>query len=217
MTTEDRFKSKNIHEQCGVGVDMIIKSAMSRKSLDNVTCLIIAFENFEKTLFSDYNHLSGNPKEIHRPSVLSSMQYYQTASTLRVKDNTDELARQGTNSFVRNNSSNASSIKNSLDDNNEHYNNNFNPTIKYNPGVNDKHPKKVTLDLSGSNRRVEDQQMRKNGEPRLSFAVKSKISPFSMSEANTHYPLSTKNIDTKHITYNGINGFNKFISSKKGY
>ncbi len=38
----------NIHQQSGKAVDMIIKSAMTRKSLDNVTSTMITFNNFLK-------------------------------------------------------------------------------------------------------------------------------------------------------------------------
>ena len=48
MMAAEEERSKSIHEVCGISIDMIIKSALSRKSLDNVTCAIIAFENFER-------------------------------------------------------------------------------------------------------------------------------------------------------------------------
>ena len=40
------FENINIHEKCGLIVDYIIKSSMVRKSLDNVTCLMIALKDF---------------------------------------------------------------------------------------------------------------------------------------------------------------------------
>ena len=42
------FENANIHEKCGLIVDFIIKSSMVRKSFDNVTCLMIAFNDFTK-------------------------------------------------------------------------------------------------------------------------------------------------------------------------
>ena len=47
ITTKES-KTKNIHKQCGVGVDMVMKTSLVRRSLDNVTVVIIAFSNFEK-------------------------------------------------------------------------------------------------------------------------------------------------------------------------
>ena len=52
-------KLKNVHEQCGMAVDMIIKTSLMRKSLDNVTSLVIAFPNFERHLFGN------SPSEIN--------------------------------------------------------------------------------------------------------------------------------------------------------
>ena len=43
---EYNFENVNIHEKCGLIVDFIIKSSMVRKSFDNVTCLMIAFNDF---------------------------------------------------------------------------------------------------------------------------------------------------------------------------
>ena len=40
--------NNTIHTQCGKVVDFILKSAMSRKSFDNITCLIIALKDFNK-------------------------------------------------------------------------------------------------------------------------------------------------------------------------
>jgi len=42
-----KYLETSIHSHCGKAVDMVIKSSLIRKSLDNVTCLIIAFKNFE--------------------------------------------------------------------------------------------------------------------------------------------------------------------------
>jgi len=48
MTTAEGVKAKNIHLQCGLAVDMIIKSALARRTFDNVTVVMVAFKNFEK-------------------------------------------------------------------------------------------------------------------------------------------------------------------------
>ena len=49
MTLKDTVKAKNIHFQCGLAVDMIIKTSLIRRTLDNVTAVLIAFPNFENT------------------------------------------------------------------------------------------------------------------------------------------------------------------------
>ncbi len=47
MTTKDESKAKDLHSQCALGVDMVMKSSLVRRTLDNVTVLLIAFQNFE--------------------------------------------------------------------------------------------------------------------------------------------------------------------------
>ena len=47
MTMNTKYVDKTLHSQCGKAVDMVMKSSLVRKSLDNVTCLMIAFKNFE--------------------------------------------------------------------------------------------------------------------------------------------------------------------------
>ena len=50
-------KSQNIHQQIGLGVEYIIKNALLRRTLDNVTVVLIAFDNFYKQCFGvDYNY-----------------------------------------------------------------------------------------------------------------------------------------------------------------
>jgi len=48
MTVKDNTKTKNVHIQSGIAVDMIIKTSLVRRTLDNVTCVMITFSNFEK-------------------------------------------------------------------------------------------------------------------------------------------------------------------------
>ena len=48
MTMIEGIKKDNIHTQSGLILDMIIKSSLLRNSLDNVTCVFLAFSNFEK-------------------------------------------------------------------------------------------------------------------------------------------------------------------------
>jgi hypothetical protein len=66
MTTkESSTKCKNIHLQSGVGVDMIIKSSLVRRTLDNVTCVLIGFSNFERTLFPMSEYTSSYQSEVN--------------------------------------------------------------------------------------------------------------------------------------------------------
>ena len=41
---EDR--APHVHEQCGRGVDRILKTSVAKKTMDNITVVFVAFENF---------------------------------------------------------------------------------------------------------------------------------------------------------------------------
>ena len=62
MTTKEA-KTKNIHQQCGIAVDMVMKTSLVRRSLDNVTVVVIAFSNFENILLSKENSIIIKSKE----------------------------------------------------------------------------------------------------------------------------------------------------------
>lgn len=39
-------KANNVHEQCGRGVDRILKTSVAKKTMDNITVVFVAFEGF---------------------------------------------------------------------------------------------------------------------------------------------------------------------------
>ena len=57
-------ENNNIHTQCGKIVDFILKSAMSRKSFDNITCLIIALKDFNHLEKKDINQSEIIPQKV---------------------------------------------------------------------------------------------------------------------------------------------------------
>ncbi len=79
MTTRDTHKCQNLHQQCGLSVDMVIKSSLSRKSLDNVTCVMIAFENFQNELFPE--------NKIETKTILKKQNTQKTITNLSTKEN----------------------------------------------------------------------------------------------------------------------------------
>lgn len=46
-----RGKVQDVHKMCGMGVEYILKNSLLRKSLDNVTVVLIAFSNFKHSVF----------------------------------------------------------------------------------------------------------------------------------------------------------------------
>jgi serine/threonine protein phosphatase PrpC len=45
-------QAPNIHQQCGKAVDAVLKASLLRRSLDNVTCVIVAFPKFKEKVKS---------------------------------------------------------------------------------------------------------------------------------------------------------------------
>ena len=48
--SKEYYFIKDINDQCACAVDMIMKCALERKSLDNITVVLICFKNFEKEI-----------------------------------------------------------------------------------------------------------------------------------------------------------------------
>jgi len=53
------IKSDNIHLSCAASCDLIMKTSLIKKSYDNVSCIIICFENYEK----EFNNYINKSKE----------------------------------------------------------------------------------------------------------------------------------------------------------
>lgn len=51
-SVEDEMNQHLIHSQCALGVEYIIKNSLLKKTLDNVTSVIIGLNGFEKYLNS---------------------------------------------------------------------------------------------------------------------------------------------------------------------
>lgn len=47
QTNKDEESKTDVHKYCGVAVDAILKTSALRKSCDNITAVLIAFDNFE--------------------------------------------------------------------------------------------------------------------------------------------------------------------------
>jgi len=46
-----RGQAVDIHKMCGMGVEYILKNSLLRRSLDNVTVVIVGFSNFKHAVF----------------------------------------------------------------------------------------------------------------------------------------------------------------------
>ena len=56
----------NVHQQCAIGIETILKNSLMRRSLDNVTTLIIGFVNFKKLVFGDKKCEAPVKERLHR-------------------------------------------------------------------------------------------------------------------------------------------------------
>jgi serine/threonine protein phosphatase PrpC len=52
-TSSHKKKEKDVHEQCGIGVDSILKNVLLYGSSNNSTSVLIAFRNFKNLLFTN--------------------------------------------------------------------------------------------------------------------------------------------------------------------
>ena len=60
-------KGNDVHEQCGISVDRILKMSVAKKTMDNITVVFVAFDAFNKRGFTQ-----GVPKPIGQASSTGS-------------------------------------------------------------------------------------------------------------------------------------------------
>ena len=88
MTMNNSVKAKNLHSQSGLAVDMVLKTSLCRRTLDNVTCVLICFENFEKMFNNSKTFVEKTPK-------LNTLNYNSTETT-NPETNTPKLNKTDT-------------------------------------------------------------------------------------------------------------------------
>jgi serine/threonine protein phosphatase PrpC len=76
MTMDSSTKAADLHSQCALACDMVMKSSLVRRTLDNITVLMIAFENFE----TSYNKL------VKPDEYLSPKNSYYLSNAIENKD-----------------------------------------------------------------------------------------------------------------------------------
>jgi protein phosphatase 2C family protein 2/3 len=47
----EQERAQQVHQQCGVGVESILRESINRRTLDNITVVMICFKNFKQRLF----------------------------------------------------------------------------------------------------------------------------------------------------------------------
>jgi len=133
MTTQENVKLDDVHQQTSLSNDFIIKNCLNRKCLDNITLVIVAFENFEKIFDTNYPELHTyedqpvtkkllgdtvySTRVIKRPNIEkftkikadSHINYYAPGSSKGSRPKLNNFDDSNLNRDVQNNSLNAKS------------------------------------------------------------------------------------------------------------
>ena len=95
---------KDIHKQSGLIVDLIMKSALFRKSFDNVTCLLISFKEIWNSISSENNKSDNDSKIIL--SSLNSRATNENENNIKRTRNYDLLKENINNNRINTNEKN---------------------------------------------------------------------------------------------------------------
>ena len=82
-------KKSNLHLQCGMVVEMVIKGALVRNSLDNLTAILICFDNFEKIFNGQITTIISHKKKekkIENSIILSPIKLNFKSSKFKFSD-----------------------------------------------------------------------------------------------------------------------------------
>ena len=127
---------KDIHNQSGLIVDLIMKSALVRKSFDNVTCLFISFKEIWN-IMSPENNKSDNESQIVLSSSISEV----------TNKNTNNIRR----SYVTSVRSKNNELKNKENYNNNNFKINLNEKNKNEPNIMNKKDNENNIELNKNN------------------------------------------------------------------
>jgi protein phosphatase 2C family protein 2/3 len=78
--------ASNVHKQTGMAVEYILKNTLLRRTLDNVTVVMIAFNNFKRA-----GDTSGNNKENTRTKVTQDFGRPSLNTDIAVKKPTEKI------------------------------------------------------------------------------------------------------------------------------
>jgi len=133
LVNEEAIKINNIHSICIKSVDLIMKTSLLRKSYDNITLLIVAFENFEKKIESIFkeHEKSKYPNKFLRTNDFDLNKLNSSKSLIRVEtENYTSKNHFSKNTILESEPATFKNINSTLD--NDYYNNTFNSQKKFN-------------------------------------------------------------------------------------
>lgn len=77
--------TKDIHAQAGISVDLILKTSLRRQSMDNITCVMLTFEGFEK-IFKEAKEAAASNSSVEE-KILSKQ---ASSASTEIKEKIDE-------------------------------------------------------------------------------------------------------------------------------
>ena len=96
IINEEKSNCESIHEISGNIVDMIMKTALKRHSLDNVTSVFVGFKNFAKIIHdSNLNITSKNNTSSNSPQEKKMLLSFKRLERIINKDGKNELFNKG--------------------------------------------------------------------------------------------------------------------------
>jgi len=72
-------KATNVHHQCGIAVENILTESINRRTLDNITVVMICFKNFQQKLFPQENSKTGDALDVTQKDSDSSSTTHQNS------------------------------------------------------------------------------------------------------------------------------------------
>jgi hypothetical protein len=79
---DNELLTKDIHTQTGLSVDMILKSSLKRKSMDNITCVMLTFEGFERKF------------QMYKEKLLDKSQKISLVSSQKLENQIKEVIKE---------------------------------------------------------------------------------------------------------------------------
>ena len=96
IINDEKSNCESIHEISGNIVDMIMKTALKRHSLDNVTSVFVGFKNFAKIIHdSNLNITSKNNTSSNSPQEKKTSLSFKRLERIINKDGKNELFNKG--------------------------------------------------------------------------------------------------------------------------
>ena len=124
---------KDIHNQSGLIVDLIIKSALVRKSFDNVTCLFVALKELGKNFIEKNNENENNNENKNNliSTKISSVSPLSISNDIKDRNNFETIQTRNSDITLNNSKFELNNNDNNRN-NNQFYLSNYNTNNSYN-------------------------------------------------------------------------------------